>query len=68
MEEFTERFPDVKEVIVDGTERPVQRSSKPRTPKGVLLWQKKRHTQADYSQHKGKRVIIRTKTQSRQSA
>nr|WP_276612986.1 transposase family protein [Cylindrospermopsis raciborskii] len=44
MEEFTERFPDVKEVIVDGTERPVQRPQNRERQKEYYSGKKKRHT------------------------
>ncbi|KAM3116320.1 transposase family protein [Phormidesmis sp. 146-33] len=44
MEEFMERLPDVKEVIFDGTERPVQRPQDPDKQKEHYSGQKKRHT------------------------
>ena len=44
VEEFLERFPDVKEVILDGTERPVQRPKDPEKQKEHYSGKKKRHT------------------------
>ncbi|UBF29518.1 transposase family protein [Kovacikia minuta CCNUW1] len=37
MEEFLERFPEVKEVIFHGTERPVQRPKDPTNKKSITL-------------------------------
>ena len=44
VEEFIERFPTVKAVIIDGTERPVQRPQDPEEQKAHDSGQKKRHT------------------------
>lgn len=44
MEEFLERFPDVKAVILDGTERPVQRPKDSEQQKEHYSGKKKRHT------------------------
>jgi Helix-turn-helix of DDE superfamily endonuclease len=44
MEEFLERFPEVKEVILDGTERPVQRPKDAEMQKDHYSGKKKRHT------------------------
>jgi hypothetical protein len=65
MAEFTQRFPDVKEVIVDGTERPVQRPQNRERQKEYYSGKKKRHTckQITVSTRK-KRVIILTKTRA----
>ena len=65
MAEFTQRFPDVKEVIVDGTERPVQRPQNRERKKEYYSGKKKRHTckQITVSTRK-KRVIILTKTRA----
>lgn len=41
VEEFLERFPDVKKVILDGTERPVQRPSNPEKQKEHYSGKKK---------------------------
>jgi Helix-turn-helix of DDE superfamily endonuclease len=41
MEEFLQRFPDVKEVILDGTERPIQRPKNPEKQKEHYSGQKK---------------------------
>jgi hypothetical protein len=65
MAEFTQRFPDVKEVIVDDTERPVQRPQNRERQKEYYSGKKKRHTckQITVSTRK-KRVIILTKTRA----
>lgn len=44
MAEFLERFPEVKTVIFDGTERPVQRPKDPVKQKENYSGKKKRHT------------------------
>ncbi|MFM7424379.1 MAG: hypothetical protein ACKO7W_05195 [Elainella sp.] len=44
IEEFVERFPEVKQVIFDGTERPVQRPKDAEQQKAHYLGKKKRHT------------------------
>lgn len=44
MEELFERFPDVKDVFIDGTERPIQRPKKPKTNKRTYSGKKKAHT------------------------
>jgi hypothetical protein len=33
MEEFVEKFPDIEKIIIDGTERPIQRSKDPKEQK-----------------------------------
>ena len=43
-EEFRESFPGVFEVIIDGTERPIQRPGKPSTSRKHYSGKKKRHT------------------------
>jgi hypothetical protein len=44
IEEFIERFPEVKEVIIDGTERPIQRPSDRDQQKLNYSGKKNRHT------------------------
>lgn len=44
MEEFIESFPEVKRVILDGTERPIQRSKDQEKQKQDYSGKKKRHT------------------------
>lgn len=44
VEEFTERFPGVKDVFVDGTERPIQRPKDSKTNKRHYSGKKRRHT------------------------
>jgi hypothetical protein len=63
MEEFLERFPEVKEVILDGTERPVQRPKDPEKQKDHYSGKKKRHTRKHITgSTRKKRVIILTKS------
>ncbi|MFN9887215.1 MAG: transposase family protein [Pseudanabaena sp.] len=65
MEEFLERFPDVKEVIVDGTERPVQRPQDPDQQKEHYSGKKKRHTRKHITgRTRKKRVILLTKARA----
>jgi hypothetical protein len=62
MEEFLERFPEVKEVIFDGTERPVQRPKDPDKQKEHYSGKKKRHTRKHITgSTRKKRVILLTK-------
>lgn len=65
MAEFIERFPEVKEVIVDGTERPVQRPKDPERQKQHYSGKKKRHTRKQITvSTRNKRVIILTKARA----
>lgn len=60
--EFFERFPDVQAVILDGTERPVQRPKDSQKQKKHYSGKKKRHTRKHITgSTRGKRVIILTK-------
>jgi DDE superfamily endonuclease/Helix-turn-helix of DDE superfamily endonuclease len=62
MAEFIERFPDVKEVIFDGTERPVQRPKDSKKQTEHYSGKKKRHTRKHVTgTTRQKRVIILTK-------
>lgn len=45
VKEFLERFPEVKELIIDGTERPVQRPKDKQKQKERYSGKKKKHTQ-----------------------
>jgi hypothetical protein len=65
VEEFLERFPDVKEVILDGTERPVQRPKDPEKQKEHYSGKKKRHTRKHITgTTRKKRVIILSKARA----
>jgi len=64
IEQFLERFPDVKEVIFDGTERPVQRPKDSEQQQAHYSGKKKRHTRKHITgTTRKKRVIILTKAQ-----
>lgn len=59
MEEFIERFPDVEEVIVDRTERPVQRPNDSQQQKEQYSGKKRRHTRKHITgSTRKKRVIL----------
>jgi len=62
-EEFIRLFPEIKEVFIDGTERPVERSKNKEKQKQDYSGKKKRHTRKNIivSDEK-KRVLILTKT------
>lgn len=45
VEEFLKRFPEVRELIIDGTERPVQRPKNKKKQKERYSGKKKKHTQ-----------------------
>lgn len=62
MKEFVERFPGVDVVILDGTERPVQRPKDSAAQKEHYSGKKKRHTRKHITgSTRDKRVIILTK-------
>lgn len=62
LEQFLERFPEVKEVIVDGTERPVQRPKDAEQQKEHYSGKRKRHTRKHITgSTRKKRVIFLTK-------
>jgi DDE superfamily endonuclease/Helix-turn-helix of DDE superfamily endonuclease len=62
IEQCLERFPEVKEVILDGTERPVQRPKDTEKQKEYYSGKKKRHTRKHITgSTRKKRVIILTK-------
>lgn len=62
MEEFLERFPEVKAVSFDGTERPVQRPKDSDKQKEHYSGKKKRHTRKHITgSTRKKRVILLTK-------
>lgn len=59
IEQFLERFPEVQEVIVDGTERPVQRPQDAEQQKAHYSGKKKRHTRKHITvSTRKKRVLI----------
>lgn len=59
VEQFLERFPAVKEVIIDGTERPVQRPQNAEKQKEHYSGKKKRHTRKHLTlSTRKKRVIV----------
>lgn len=65
IEEFLERFPDIKEVILDGTERPVQRPKDSEKQREHYSGKKKRHTRKHITgSTRNKRVIILTKARA----
>lgn len=65
LEEFLERFPDVQEVIFDGTERPVQRPKDPEQQKKHYSGKKKRHTRKHITgSTRKKRIILLTKARA----
>ena len=62
MQEFTERFPAVKTIIFDGTERPIQRPKDSDQQKENYSGKKKRHTRKFMTgSTRHKRVLILTK-------
>ncbi|MCS6815199.1 MAG: transposase [Cyanobacteria bacterium] len=60
--QFLEQFPDVKELIIDGTERPVQRPKDAQKQKDCYSGKKKRHTRKHITgSTRKKRIILLTK-------
>lgn len=63
IEEFYTLFPDVKEVMIDGLERPVERSKKSKNQRGNYSGKKKRHTRKNVIiTDSKKRVLINLKS------
>ena len=59
MEEFIDAFPEVKRVIFDGTERPIQRSKDSEKQKQDYSGKKKRHTRTHLSAvDPNKRILL----------
>ena len=59
IEAFFERFPEVKRVMIDGTERPIQRPQDPEAQKANYSGKKKRHTRKHLAAvDENKRVLI----------
>ena len=65
MEQFLERFPEVKEVIFDGTERPVQRPKDSEKQKDHYSGKKRRHSRKHITgSTRKKRVILLSKARA----
>lgn len=65
IEQFLERFPQVKEVILDGTERPIQRPKDQNQQKEHYSGKKKRHTRKHITgTTRAKRVIVLSKARA----
>ncbi|NJL38578.1 MAG: transposase [Leptolyngbyaceae cyanobacterium SM1_4_3] len=62
IEEFVERFPGVERVMIDGTERPIQRPQDPEQQKLNYSGKKKRHTRKHLAAvDERKRVVVLSK-------
>jgi hypothetical protein len=62
IEAFLERFPDVKRVMIDGTERPVQRPQSTEAQTAHYSGKKKRHTRKHLAAvDENKRVLVLSK-------
>lgn len=65
MEEFLEKFPETKDVFVDGAERPIQRPVNKKRQNKLYSGKKKRHTRKTIlAVNEKKKVLIATKTKS----
>ena len=65
MKEFIEQFPEVKVVLIDGTERPLQRPQGTEEQKAHYSGKKKRHTRKHITvSTRQKRVILLTKARA----
>ena len=62
MKEFVEKFPFVKKVILDGTERPVQRPQDNEKQKEYYSGKKKRHTSKHITGSTNEKRIIYFRT------
>ncbi|HEY9653937.1 MAG TPA: transposase family protein [Crinalium sp.] len=62
IEAFIERFPGVKRVMIDGTERPIQRPQAPQAQTNHYSGKKKRHTRKHLAAvNETKRVLVLSK-------
>jgi hypothetical protein len=65
MEEFLEKFPEAKDLFVDGVERPIQRPKDKKRQNKLYSGKKKRHMRKSILAVNGqKRVLILTQTKS----
>jgi hypothetical protein len=63
-EEFIRLFPEIKEVFIDGTERPVERSKNKEKQKKDYSGKKKRHTRKNITvSDEKRRILVLTKTE-----
>ena len=63
LEEFLERFPAVKELLIDGTERPVQRPKNKQKQKERYSGKKKKHTEKNIvAANLGKEILFLSST------
>lgn len=61
VKEFLERFPEVKELLIDGTERPIQRPKDKQKQKERYSGKKRRHTQKHIvATDRKKRILLLT--------
>ena len=58
VKEFLERFPAIKEILIDGTERPVQRPKNKQKQKERYSGKKKKHTQKNIVMANRKKEIL----------
>ncbi|MBI3623465.1 transposase [Candidatus Pacearchaeota archaeon] len=67
VEEFLKRFPAVRELLIDGTERPVQRPKDKKTQKERYSGKKRKHTQKNIvAASRKKEILLLGKTQGGQ--
>jgi hypothetical protein len=69
IEEFVARFPDALRVMIDGTERPIQRPQDPEQQKLNYSGKKRRHTRKHLGAvDQGKRVLVLSRALDRETA
>ena len=65
MSEFRMRHPEIEEIIIDGSERPIQRPKKDKNQKKAYSGKKKRHTRKNiYITDKYKKILYVSPTKS----
>lgn len=63
LKEFIEKFPSVKELLIDGTERPIQRPKDKKKQKDRYSGKKRKHTQKNIvAANRKKRILLLTHT------
>ncbi|MFH1565404.1 MAG: transposase family protein [bacterium] len=65
VEEFQKKFPEIKDIFIDGTERPIQRPKNGKKQKKNYSGKKKRHTKKNIiASDKDRKVLFLSKTKA----
>jgi len=65
IEEFQRKFPEIKDIFIDGTERPIQRPKNNKRQRKYYSGKKKRHTKKNIvGSDKDRRILFLSKTEA----